>query len=40
MAKVLIVDDDPHMRELVRLFLGPEGFEIEKHLMVLKHWQL
>ncbi|MEK5070168.1 response regulator transcription factor [Sporosarcina sp. FSL K6-1508] len=28
MAKVLIVDDDPHMRELVRLFLRPEGFEI------------
>lgn len=28
MAKVLIVDDDPHMRELVGLFLRPEGFEI------------
>ena len=28
MAKILIVDDDPHMRELVRLFLSPEGFEI------------
>lgn len=28
MAKVLIVDDDPHMRELVGLFLGPEGFDI------------
>lgn len=27
MAKILIVDDDPHMRELVRLFLSPEGFE-------------
>ena len=30
MAKILIVDDDPHMRELVRLFLEPEGFEIEE----------
>ena len=30
MAKILIVDDDPHMRELVRLFLDPEGFEIEE----------
>ncbi|REB05284.1 DNA-binding response regulator [Sporosarcina sp. BI001-red] len=28
MAKVLIVDDDPHMRELVKLFLLPEGFEV------------
>ncbi|MBO0600233.1 response regulator transcription factor [Sporosarcina sp. E16_3] len=28
MAKVLIVDDDPHMRELIGLFLRPEGFEI------------
>jgi two-component system OmpR family response regulator len=28
MAKVLIVDDDPHMRELVGFFLRPEGFEI------------
>lgn len=27
MAKILIVDDDPHMRELVTLFLNPEGFE-------------
>ena len=30
MVKVLIVDDDPHMRELVTLFLRPEGFEIEE----------
>lgn len=28
MTKVLIVDDDPHMRELVGLFLRPAGFEI------------
>lgn len=28
MAKLLIVDDDPHMRELVGLFIRPEGFEI------------
>lgn len=28
MAKVLVVDDDPHMRELVKLFLLPEGFEV------------
>ena len=27
MAKILIVDDDPHMRELVTLFFRPEGFE-------------
>ena len=30
MAKILIVDDDPYMRELVRLFLSPEGFEIKE----------
>lgn len=30
MAKILIVDDDPHMRELVKLFLLPEGFDIEE----------
>jgi DNA-binding response OmpR family regulator len=28
MAKILIVDDDPHMRELIKLFLLPEGFEL------------
>lgn len=28
MAKILIVDDDPHMRELIILFLLPEGFEL------------
>lgn len=28
MVKLLIVDDDPHMRELVGLFFRPEGFEI------------
>lgn len=28
MTKILIVDDDPHMRELVTLFLRPEGFKI------------
>ncbi|MBW7460780.1 response regulator, partial [Paenibacillus sepulcri] len=27
MTKLLIVDDDPHIRELVCLFLGREGFE-------------
>ncbi|WP_318614515.1 response regulator transcription factor [Sporosarcina sp. YIM B06819] len=28
MVKLLIVDDDPHMRELVGLFFRPEGFKI------------
>ena len=28
MSKVLIVDDDPHIRELVRVFLRDAGFEI------------
>jgi len=28
MTKILIVDDDPHIRELVKLFLRGEGFDI------------
>ncbi|PYI51387.1 response regulator transcription factor [Paenibacillus flagellatus] len=28
MTKLLIVDDDPHIRELVKLFLEREGFEV------------
>src|SRR5215510_6934562 len=28
MSNILIVDDDPHIRELVRLFLRAEGFDI------------
>ncbi len=28
LAKLLVVDDDPHIRELVALFLGREGFEV------------
>lgn len=28
MTKLLVVDDDPHIRELVKLFLTREGFEI------------
>lgn len=28
MMKLLIVDDDPHIRELMRLFLENEGFEL------------
>lgn len=28
MSKLLIVDDDPHMRELARVFLQNEGFDI------------
>src|SRR4029450_12306159 len=28
MSNVLIVDDDPHIRELVRLFLRAEGFDV------------
>ncbi|ASA24565.1 response regulator transcription factor [Paenibacillus donghaensis] len=27
MAKILVVDDDPHIRELVEVFLRAEGFE-------------
>ncbi len=28
MTKLLVVDDDPHIRELVKLFLAREGFEV------------
>lgn len=28
MSKVLLVDDDPHIRELARIFLRDEGFEV------------
>ncbi len=28
MSKILIVDDDPHIRELARVFLKAEGFDI------------
>jgi DNA-binding response OmpR family regulator len=28
MSKILLVDDDPHVRELVRVFLRNEGFDI------------
>ena len=28
MSKILIVDDDPHIRELVRVFLRDDGFEV------------
>ena len=28
MSKILIVDDDPHIRELAGLFLRNEGFEL------------
>ena len=28
MSKILIVDDDPHIRELIQVFLKREGFEI------------
>jgi len=28
MPKIMIVDDDPHIRELVRVFLNNEGFEV------------
>ena len=28
MAKIAVVDDDPHIRELVQLYLRDEGFEI------------
>lgn len=28
MARILVVDDDPHIRELVKVFLVQEGFEV------------
>jgi len=28
MSRILVVDDDPHIRELVRVFLGRDGFEV------------
>ena len=28
MSKILVVDDDPHIRELVQLFLHNDGFEV------------
>ena len=28
MSKVLVVDDDPHIRELVRIFLDREGLDV------------
>lgn len=28
MSKLLVVDDDPHVRELVKVFLKQEGFEV------------
>lgn len=30
MSKVLVVDDDPHIRELVRIFLAPEGLDVHE----------
>lgn len=30
MSKILVVDDDPHIRQLVRLFLQNHGLEIEE----------
>lgn len=30
MTRILIVDDDPHIRELARVFLRDEGFEISE----------
>jgi len=30
MTTILIVDDDPHIRELIRLFLDKEGFDIHE----------
>ncbi len=28
MSKILVVDDDPHIRELVGVFLRAEGFDV------------
>ena len=30
MTKILVVDDDPHIREVVRVFLQKEGFDIQE----------
>jgi two-component system OmpR family response regulator len=30
MSKILVVDDDPHIRELVRVFLRNEGFDVHE----------
>ena len=30
MSKILVVDDDPHIRELVRVFLQNEGFDVNE----------
>jgi DNA-binding response OmpR family regulator len=30
MSKILIVDDDPHIRELVKVFLRREGFDVQE----------
>lgn len=30
MSKILVVDDDPHIRELVRVFLQNEGFDVHE----------
>jgi two-component system, OmpR family, response regulator len=30
MSKILMVDDDPHIRELARVFLQDEGFEVHE----------
>ncbi|REE94525.1 DNA-binding response OmpR family regulator [Paenibacillus taihuensis] len=46
MTKLLIVDDDPHIRELVRLFLAREGFDVveagdgEEALAILENTQV
>lgn len=41
MTKIMVVDDDPHIRELVRVFLRNEGFEVveaENGVEALKKW--
>ena len=30
MSKILIVDDDPHIRELIKVFLKREGFDVHE----------
>lgn len=30
MNKILVVDDDPHIRELVKVFLRNKGFNIDE----------
>jgi len=36
---ILVVDDDPHIRELVRHFLRNEGFDVHEAATARKRWR-